>query len=67
MRLNKITVHLIYPVDFGPESKDIYLSEFEFNVLTKCNKIGSEGHYFTVEEMFFEDTDTGTSVTIKLT
>ena len=51
--MGKITVHLIYPVDFGPENKDIVLSEFEFNVLTKCNKIGSEGHYFEVEEMKF--------------
>jgi hypothetical protein len=64
--LSKITVHLVYPVDFGPENKDLELSEFEFNVLTKCNKIGSEGSYFEVEEMKLEDTDAGISVTIML-
>ena len=64
--MGKITVDLIYPVDFGLESKKLMLSEFEFNVLTKCNKIGSEGQYFNVEEMSFEDTNTDMSVTIIL-
>lgn len=64
--MNNIIARLIYPGDFKLEHKDIVLREVDFNVLTQCNKIGSEGKYFEIEEMILEDTNAGISLTIML-
>jgi hypothetical protein len=64
--MNKIKVDLIYPPDFKLDTKELNLTEIEVNSLLNCTKVGSEGKYFIVQEKIFEDTPSGTCVTVIL-
>lgn len=59
-------VDLIYPSGFDVETKELNLSEVEVQALLASKKIGSEGTYFPIEEIIFEDTHGGYSITVIL-
>ena len=53
--MRTIKVQLVYPVGFSLESKDIQLNDLELNVLLNSKKVGSEGKYFLIKDIIFED------------
>ncbi|WP_150284149.1 hypothetical protein [Rummeliibacillus sp. TYF-LIM-RU47] len=59
-------VDLVYPADVHLETKRLELSEIEVQVLLSSKKIGSQKHYYTVDEFIFEDTSSGSVLTVKL-
>lgn len=53
--METIFVELIYPTEFEKENKVLELTQLELNALMGSNKIGSEGKYFIIDEIIFED------------
>ena len=59
-------VDLIYPAGFNLDTKELNISEIEVKALLASKKVGSEGKYFPIEEIIFEDTPGGYSITVIL-
>ncbi|MGR7908393.1 hypothetical protein ACU64V_03285 [Lysinibacillus capsici] len=60
-------VELIYPEGFDVNSKELNLSDIEVQALLMSKKVGSEGKYFLVDELIFEDYQDSTRITVILT
>ena len=53
--MEQIRTVICYPVDFKLDSKEILLNQIELTALMNSREMGSEGKYFKIERIIFED------------
>ncbi|PEA48707.1 hypothetical protein CON48_19805 [Bacillus thuringiensis] len=61
-----IKVQLVYPTELSINTKELELNKLELDVLLNSKKVGSEGYYYKINEIIFEDIDGVYSATVIL-
>lgn len=53
--MDKINVILLYPIGYDKEYTETKLNSIQLQALLGSSKVGSDGNYFLIKEIIFDD------------